>query len=146
MSTTVEIEEIRNATSLNSYNTSFYLEIKHPHHDWIPYTLCPEDTDNHVNNDKLLELIGTNFTPYVAPTEEEVRKSMESNIRFLRDQKLQELDTITMNPIRWKKLSDEKKAELEKYHQGLTDIPDQNGFPNDVVWPQFPAGIWNELQ
>jgi len=45
------------------------VEINHPTHGWIPYTLDPADTDTTINNDELLELIGSDYAAYVPPTQ-----------------------------------------------------------------------------
>lgn len=44
----------------------------------------------------------------------------------------------TMNPIRWETLNQSQKDEWAKYRQSLLDIPDQEGFPNNVIWPVVP--------
>ena len=36
-------------------------------------------------------------------------------------------------------ISDEKKQEIKVYRQALRDIPQQDGFPDNVVWPDKPA-------
>ena len=58
---TITITEVRNAQSLNAENTAFELEINHPEFGWIPYGLMPNDTETTVDNNVLLELIGTPY-------------------------------------------------------------------------------------
>lgn len=36
-------------------------------------------------------------------------------------------------------ISDEKKQEIKAYRQALRDIPQQDGFPENIVWPDKPA-------
>lgn len=36
-------------------------------------------------------------------------------------------------------LSDEKKQEIKVYRQALRDIPQQDGFPENIVWPDKPV-------
>ena len=104
---TVTITEVRNAQSLNTENTAFDVEINHPEYDWIPYTLLPSDTDMTVDNSVLLELIGTNFEAYVAPTQAELDAELAASLRGQRDQRLaQEVDPIVTNPLRWAELTD----------------------------------------
>lgn len=43
-----------------------------------------------------------------------------------------------MNGIRWEALSEEKKQEYRDYRQALLDIPEQEGFPDAVIWPIKP--------
>jgi len=44
-----------------------------------------------------------------------------------------------MNPMRWELLSEEKKQEWRDYRQALLDIPQQEGFPNEIFWPEVPT-------
>ena len=69
---TIEITEVRNSASLQSDNLRMEVEINHPQHGWIPYGVDPADTDNTINNDEVMALIGTDFTAYVAPTQAEL--------------------------------------------------------------------------
>jgi len=136
---TVTITEVRNAQSLNLENTAFEVEINHPEYNWIPYTLLPSDTDMTVDNSVLLELIGTNFEAYVAPTQAELDAELAASLRGQRDQRLaQEVDPIVTNPLRWAELTDAKQAEWTQYRTDLLNLPDQAGFPNTVTWPTKP--------
>ena len=136
---TVTITEVRNAQSLNLENTAFEVEINHPEYNWIPYTLLPSDTDMTVDNSVLLELIGTDFEAYVAPTQAELDAELAASLRGQRDQRLaQEVDPIVTNPLRWAELTDAKQAEWTQYRTDLLNLPDQAGFPNTVTWPTKP--------
>jgi hypothetical protein len=136
----VTITEVRNAQSLNAENTKFDVEINHPEFDWIPYALSPDDTDNTVDNSVLLELIGTDFEAYVAPTQAELDAELAANLRGQRDDKLvNEVDPIVTNPLRWAELTDAKQAEWTQYRTDLLNLPDQSGFPNSVTWPTKPT-------
>ena len=135
----LEITEVRNAVSLNAENTLFDCEINHPTYGWIPYTLNPNDEDNHVNNDDLRTLIGSNFTEYTAPTQEELDAQAAALVRAERDNKLvTEVDPIVSNPLRWADLSTEKQNEWSTYRTALLNVPQQSGFPHNVVWPTKP--------
>lgn len=137
---TVTITEVRNAQSLNAENTLFDVEINHPEHGWIPYSLHPDDTDMTVDNSVLLELIGTDFEAYVAPTQAELDAELSASLRAQRDQKLvQEVDPIVTNPLRWAELTDAKQAEWTQYRTDLLNLPAQAGFPNTVTWPTKPT-------
>jgi hypothetical protein len=88
----------------------------------------------------LLELIGTDFEAYVAPTQEELDAELAANLRGQRDQKLvQEVDPIVTNPLRWAELTEAKQAEWTQYRTDLLNLPEQSGFPNSVTWPTKPA-------
>jgi len=135
----VTITQVRNAQSLNSENTAFNVEIKHPEFDWIPYTLNPDDEDMTVDNNVLLQLIGTNFEAYVAPTQEELDESLSLALRYERDAILvEEVDPIVTNPLRWADLTEDKQAEWTQYRTDLLNLPEQSGFPNSVTWPTKP--------
>jgi len=137
---TVTITEVRNAQSLNAENTWFDVEINHPEHGWIPYTLNPDDTDMTVDNSVLLELIGTDFEAYVAPTQAELDAELAAGLRGQRDDKLvNEVDPIVTNPLRWAELTDAKQVEWTQYRTDLLNLPEQSGFPNDITWPTKPA-------
>lgn len=36
-------------------------------------------------------------------------------------------------------ISDEKKQEIKVYRQALRDIPQQDGFPDNIVFPEKPV-------
>jgi len=136
----VTITEVRNAQSLNADNTAFDVEINHPEYDWIPYFLDPNDTDMTVDNSVLLELIGTDFEAYVAPTQEELDAELAASLRAQRDYKLvNEVDPLVTNPLRWGELTDAKQAEWTQYRTDLLNLPDQAGFPNTITWPTKPT-------
>jgi hypothetical protein len=59
-------------------------------------------------------------------------------VRDLRLAKLNELDKFTQNPLRWESLSDDFKNQLSTYRQALLDVPQQEGFPLNIVWPESP--------
>jgi len=135
----VTITEVRNAQSLNTENTAFDVEINHPQYSWISYTLNPDDTDMTVDNSVLLGLIGTDYTAYVAPTQEELDAELAAGLRAQRNQMLiQEVDPLVTNPLRWAELTDDKQAEWTQYRTDLLNLPDQAGFPNTVTWPTKP--------
>ena len=59
-------------------------------------------------------------------------------VREDRDQRLLEVDAFVGNPLRWGSLSAEQQDVWVVYRQALLDVPQQAGFPNDVVWPTKP--------
>lgn len=134
---------MRNAQSLNAENTAFEVEINHPYYGWIPYGLQPDDTDNTVDNNALIELIGSDYTSYVSPvplTQDELDELLAGQIRLQRyDRLAYEVDPIISNPLIWVELTDTKQAEWTQYRMDLLNIPDQSGFPNSVTWPTKPT-------
>jgi hypothetical protein len=135
----VVINNIRDAVSLNTDNTRFNLEIEHPQFGWIPYTLDPTDDDKMIDNDALLALIGDDFTAYVPPTQAELDAQAAHAVRAERDMKLvTQVDPIAGNTLRWASLTVEQQQAWADYRQALLDVPTQDGFPHDVVWPTKP--------
>ena len=136
----IKITEVRNAQSLNAENTMFDVEINHPIFNWIAYTLNPDDTDMSIDNSKLLELIGSDYKAYVAPTQTELDAELAASLRAQRDSKLAlEVDPIVSNPLRWNELTEAKQTEWAQYRTDLLDVPQQSGFPNTVTFPTKPT-------
>lgn len=135
----IEITEVRNSHSLNAENTRFDVEINHPQYGWIPYTLDPSDTDMMIDNTELRSLIGSDFTPYVAPTQAEIDAETAQSVRNERNRRLtSEVDPIVTNPLRWADLTAEKQNEWTQYRTDLLNVPQQAGFPNAITWPTKP--------
>lgn len=62
-----------------------------------------------------------------------------SDTRLLRDHLLaSEVDPIVTNPLRWAELSSAVQQQWTDYRTALLDVPQQSGFPNEVVWPTKP--------
>jgi hypothetical protein len=135
---TIEITEVRNAASLQSDNLRMEVEINHPQHGWIPYGVDPADTDNTINNDEVMALIGTDFAAYVAPTQDELDAALAAEVRADRDYRILTVDQVVTNPLRWEALDAETQAAWATYRQALLDVPQQDGFPNTVTWPTKP--------
>lgn len=71
-------------------------------------------------------------------TEEELQQEAADEVRRKRDQLISETDYLLMSdyPI------DSETLELVKaYRQKLRDIPQQEGFPSEVAWPETPQVI-----
>lgn len=132
----IEITQYRNAVSLKEDNSLMDVEINHPDHGWIPYTISASDTDQTIDNTALLALIGSDFT---ASTQEARDARLASQQRSVRDGKLQsEVDSIVSNPLRWADLTTEKQNEWSQYRTDLLNVPQQSGFPNTISWPTKP--------
>ena len=135
---TITITEVRNAASLQSDNLRMDVEINHPQHGWIPYTVDPADTDTTIDNDEVMALIGTDFAAYVAPTQVELDAALAAEVRADRDDRLAEVDAVAGNALRWAALDADTQAAWATYRQALLDVPQQAGFPNIVAWPTKP--------
>tara|TARA_R100001463_G_scaffold135909_2_gene200069 strand:+ start:320 stop:736 length:417 start_codon:yes stop_codon:yes gene_type:complete len=134
----IPITEYRNAKCIDDTGLLIDVEINHPEHGWIPYTLNPEDEDNTIDNDALLLLIGADKQAYVPPTAAEVEATLAAENRAERDGRLWEVDTIISNPLRWAAMSTEQQNAWSTYRQALLDVPQQSGFPQTVSWPTKP--------
>ena len=137
---TVTITQIRNAASLQADNLRMDVEINHPQHGWIPYTLDPADTDTTIDNDAVMALIGADFAAYVPPTQAELDAAAAAGVRAERDRRLvTEVDPIVSNALRWADLTAAKQAEWTQYRTDLLNVTDQAGFPNTITWPTKPS-------
>lgn len=134
----IPITEYRNAVCLDESGNVLNVEINHPEHGWIPYTLHPDDPDNTVDNAALLLLIGSDKQAYVAPTSEELSAELATQVRAERDRRLWEVDTIISNPLRWAEMTTEQQNAWSTYRQALLDVPQQSEFPETVNWPTKP--------
>lgn len=93
--------------------------------------------------------------PSNAYTLEDVRNYLLDNPDMLLDSTQIETDRLTreararrntllkevvdsVNPMRWEALTDIQKDAWRAYRQALLDVPQQEGFPNNIVWPEAP--------
>ena len=130
----------RNAKYINN-NGWIDCEIQHPVYGWGPYTLNPADTDMTVNNDDLLAAMAAkgDVAPYVPPTQAELDAALADQLRGQRNQLLLAVDAVAGNSLRWFDLSAEVQSDWAAYRRALLDVPQQDGFPNGVVWPAQPV-------
>ena len=83
------------------------------------------------------EFMQQNYTNYRLA--EDNNAFIAANARKDRDKILANVvDPLVSNPLRWADLTAEKQAEWAAYRRALLDVPQQSGFPNDVVWPISP--------
>lgn len=134
----IPITEYRNAIVLNEDGSRIDVEINHPEHGWIPYTLDTSDDDMTIDNNALLSLIGANKQAYIPPTAEEITAELALEVRSLRDTYLEEMDLIVANPLRWAAMTTEEQNAWATYRQALLDVPQQETFPESVTWPTKP--------
>jgi|TARA_X000001382_G_scaffold114744_1_gene93231 hypothetical protein len=133
----ITITEYRNVESWNDANTRFDMEINHPLHGWIPFTLDMSDDGTDIDKDALRTLIGTNFT---AMSQDKIDRIEGDAVRHQRDTILQyEVDPIIANSLRWAELTTEKQNEWKQYRTDLLNVPQQSGFPHNVTFPTKPS-------
>ena len=134
----ITITQVRNAVSMNAANTSIDVEINHPQHGWIPYLLTDYDTDTTIDNDAVMALIGSDFSAYVAPTAAEIATAAAAQVRAERDRLLVTVvDPLVSNPLRWSDLTTETQGAWATYRSALLDVPQQEGFPDTITWPEL---------
>ncbi len=135
----ITITEVRNARSMNAANTVIDVEINHPKFGWIPYLLTDYDTDTTIDNDAVMALIGTNFAAYVPPTQAEIDAAAAAQVRAERDSILARVvDPIASNALRWADMTTDQQNAWTQYRTDLLNVPQQNGFPYNIVWPIKP--------
>jgi ethanolamine ammonia-lyase small subunit len=80
----------------------------------------------------LMDMTDEDIAQYEA-TQAEVEAQRPTAERSHRDGKLKETD--------WTQLADVPEAirnAYTAYRQALRDVPEQEGFPNDIIWPTKP--------
>lgn len=134
------IMNYRNAKYINEHNRVLDCEIEHPRFGWIPYTLDPADTEASINHDELLASmkIKNDIAAYIPPTQEELDIEAAFWARQVRDGLLLQIDAIAGNPLRWAALSADQQTAWGVCRTQLLDVPQQPGFPNQIVWPVKP--------
>ena len=68
-------------------------------------------------------------------TPEEAKAEASAQVRAQRDALLAETDHLVMPDY---PLTDEQREAVKAYRQELRDVPQQEGFPLDVIWPKKP--------
>jgi hypothetical protein len=135
----ITITQVRNAASLQADNLRMDVEINHPQYGWILYTIDPSDTDMTIDNDAVMALIGDDFAAYVPPTQAELDTAAAAQVRAERDSILARVvDPIASNALRWADMTTEQQNAWSQYRTDLLNVPQQNGFPYDIVWPIKP--------
>ena len=74
-------------------------------------------------------------------TEAEKREEAEKSVRAKRDSLISETDYLLASDY---PISAEDLEAVKVYRQALRDVPQQEGFPLDVVWPELPSILANK--
>ena len=69
--------------------------------------------------------------PYT-PTAEDVRADRNRILTLI-------VDPLVSNPLRWGDLTAEQQQAWADYRRALLDVPQQAGFPENVIWPAQPS-------
>lgn len=114
------------------------------HQDWA--RLIPTDPSPHIQTLLAEVLCGEHgeIAQYIPPAKAELDAQAAEKVRAERNMKLAtEVDPIAGNTLRWAALTAEQQQAWADYRQALLDIPQQAGFPNEVVWPVKPTEAMN---
>ena len=129
----------RNAQRLS--NGWIDCEIEHPAYGWIPFTCNPKDLGAEFDVAALYKKMNSDpkTAAYVPPTQEELDAVASRETRVERKIILATVvDPLVSNPLRWADLTVEQQQAWADYRRALLDVPQQSGFPSDVIWPTQP--------
>ena len=108
----------------------------------IPYAYRvdgEEDNDGFICRTVKHDYISGNFTEINECPDWRIQLEKEVlslDVRLERNKLLSDTDHLIQSDY---PISDEKKQEIKVYRQALRDIPQQDGFPDNIVWPDKPT-------
>ena len=108
----------------------------------IPYAYRvdgEEDNDGFICQAVKHDYISGNFTEINECPDCKIQLEKEVlslDVRLERNKLLSDTDHLIQSDY---PISDEKKQEIKVYRQALRDIPQQDGFPDNIVWPDKPV-------
>ena len=108
----------------------------------IPYAYRvdgEEDNDGFICQAVKHDYISGNFTEINECPDWKIQLEKEIlslDVRLERNKILSDTDHLIQSDY---PISDEKKQEIKVYRQALRDIPQQDGFPDNIVWPEKPV-------
>ena len=108
----------------------------------IPYAYRvdgEEDNDGFICQAVKHDYISGNFTEINECPDWKIQLEKEIlslDVRLERNKILSDTDHLIQSDY---PISDEKKQEIKVYRQALRDIPQQDGFPDNIAWPDKPT-------
>lgn len=135
----MQLEYAKNPVWANAEHTMIDLTVRFAEiPEDLPFTASPNDVEAHGRAIFAAAVAGeygpvAEYLPPPAPTSEQLAEQA----RALRDQLLTESDWTQLPDAR-AAMGVEKSAEWDAYRQLLRDVPQQQGFPNEVEWPIKP--------
>ena len=108
----------------------------------IPYAYRvdgEEDNDGFICQAVKHDYISGNFTEINECPDWKIhleKEVLSLDVRLERNKLLSDTDHLIQSDY---PISDEKKQEIKVYRQALRDIPQQDGFPDNIVWPDKPV-------
>lgn len=129
-----EVFEISKKTVLGPfYSDANYIECRyvHPELGEIPFTAMSNDPEE--LGRKIYNFILENYADKIKKTNRITNNELAGQARTHRNMLLTQTD--------WTQLPDvpeKTKQKWSRYRQELRDIPQQNGFPTQIIWPEQP--------
>ena len=111
----LEIQDFKNAKAQTLDGVIIDVDILHPVHGWIPYTIDPTDTGTTICNDTLIGLIGDDYKEF---TLQDHHDKLAQDARLERSFLLKNVDKVVSNPLRWNEFTDQKKVRYLQYKYG----------------------------
>lgn len=137
----MNFKEVKNCKWMNVEHTMLDCEVNFEHlsQEFVPFTALAQSSTPHESDIFSRAASGefgevAEYVPPPPPTAEEVAVL----VRSYRDELLRQLDAIVGNPLRWASFTQEQQQQYSAYRQALLDVPQQSGFPTNVVWPVTP--------
>lgn len=85
--------------------------------------------------DNLMSSIDSNVAAWLTAAKAKEYETLANEVRARRDGLLAATDKTQYADY---PISPEKKAAYAEYRQALRDVPNQAGFPNNIIWPDKP--------
>jgi hypothetical protein len=102
--------------------------------DFVPYK---EDIEVAPQHDGDIGWIW-NGTGWDIPQPEVTYEELCEKVREERNNRLV-LHVDKLNSPRWESFTEEQQQQWRTYRQDLLDITEQEGFPENVIWPETPS-------
>lgn len=128
--------QVSHAQWVDTEHTCFNVIVSSDEFENLPYSVCLNSDDEAPVHKQLVEMYRNGQLEIQECDEEALNNEVISSVRLQRDALLSETDKfMTIDcPI-----SDEDRNALRVYRQALRDVPQQEGFPDNVVWPEKPS-------
>jgi len=136
---TMQLEYAKDPVWANAEHTMIDLTVRFAEiPEDLPFTASLNDVEAHGRAIFVAAVAGeygpvSEYTPPPAPTPEQIAEEA----RAKRDQLLAESDWTQLSDAR-AAMGSEKAAEWDAYRQALRDIPQQENFPTNILWPTKP--------
>lgn len=138
----MKYSQVKNCRYSNIEGTSIDCEVLFDDLGWIEFTSSSTDLPHskeiysRAQSGEFGEI-----SPYVPIEINTTEIKIEDSVRNKRNALLSNLDSKISNPLRWSSFTQEQQTDFARYRQELLDVPQQSGFPSNVIWPNPPIGF-----